>query len=601
MLSTSKSQHGALTLSSILFKHLTPLTAFSPFSSKPNSNFTTPNQIATTPKQPAARTRVPQVSDPVSASVVDSVCSLLSKETASVDSLLNSFKHELSSEVVLQVLMNYKHLGRKKTLDFFSWAGFQMHFQFDDCVVEYMADFLGRRKLFDDIKCLLLTVSLHKGRVSCRTVSTCIRFLGRQGRIKEALCVFGEMESKFGCKPDNLVYNNVLYVLCKKESSGHLIDFALAVFRRIESPDMYSYSNMLVGLCKFGRFETAVEVFGEMCGTGLVPTRSAVNVLIGELCLLSAKEAAVAKVRVKNVRRPFKILVPNVHEKSGAIQPALGVFWEVYKLGLLPSTFVIIRLLSELCQLGKMEEAVRVLKAVEGRKQSCVEEGYCIVMKGLCEHSCVEEASHLYGRMLSQGMKPKLTIYNSIICMLCKLGNLDGAESVFKMMNKKRCLPDSCTYSALVHAYCEAGKWKAAYDLMIEMLGLGCSPPFHTYSLVDKLLRENEEMDLCFKLERKLETQILQKLCKDGRLEDAYEKLKSMIEKGFYPPVYARDAFKNAFRKYGKLNIAQDLLQTIDEIDNNEEKQLTNEPIDRAMMQKNGRVRKDHTNNEVVL
>ncbi|KAK9932597.1 hypothetical protein M0R45_019827 [Rubus argutus] len=584
MFSRSKTKHEALTLASILFKNFTPDTGFSSFSSKPNSNLTTPNHIFTIPKEPATRrpvslaARIPQVPHTVSVSTVNSVCSLLSKDvhqTASIGSLLNGFKEKLSSELVLQVLMNYKQLGRRKTLEFFSWAGFQMRFQFDDCVVEYMADFLGRRKLFDDMKCLLLTVSLHKGRVSCRTVSTCIRFLGRQGRIREALCVFEEMESKFGCRPDNLVYNNVLYVLCKKESSGHLIDFALAVFRKIESPDMFSYSNMLVGLCKFGRFEIALEVFGDMCRTGLVPTRSAVNVLIGELCLLSVKEGAVAKVRVKNARRPFKILVPNVHEKSGAIQPAVAVFWEVYKLGLLPSTFVIIRLLSELCQLGNMEEAVRVLKAVEGRKLSCVEEGYCIVMKGLCEHCCVEEASHLFGRMLSQGMKPKLTIYNSVICMLCKLGNLDGARSVFKIMNKKRCLPDSCTYSALVQAYCEAGIWEAAYDLLIEMLGLGCSPPFHTYGLVDKLLRENEQTDLCFKLERKLETQVVQKLCKDGRLDDAYEKLQSMIEKGFYPPVYVSDAFKNAFRKYGKLKIAQDLLETIDDMDKTEEKQLS--------------------------
>ncbi|XP_050372404.1 putative pentatricopeptide repeat-containing protein At1g12700, mitochondrial isoform X2 [Argentina anserina] len=579
MFSATKTKHGALTLSSFLFKHFTP---FSPFSSKPNSN-PTPNQIATIPKTPASH-----VSDPPAASAVASLCSLLSNQTATVDSLLGGFRQHLSSQLVLQILMNYKQLGRRRTLEFFTWAGFRMHFQFDDFVVEYMADFLARRKLFDDVKCLLLTVSLHKGRVSCRAVATCIRFLGREGRIKEALCVFEEMESRFGCRPDNLVYNNVLYVLCKEESSGHFIDFALAVFRRIESPDVYSYSNMLVGLCKFRRFEVAVEVFGEMCRAGVVPTRSAVNVLVGELCLLSAKEAAVARVRVKNVRRPFKILVPNVHEKSGAIQPAVGVFWEVYKLGLLPSTFVIIRLLSVLSQLGKTEEAVRVLKAVEGRKLSCVEEGYCIVMKGLCEHCCVEDASHLFGRMLSQGMKPKITIYNSIICMLCKLGNLDDAENVFKIMNKMRCLPDSCTYSALVHAYCEAGKWKAAYDLMIEMLGLGCSAPFHTYSLVNKLLRENNRMDLCFKLERKLETQILEKLCKDGRLEDAYEKMKSMIEKGFYPPVYARDAFKNAFRKCGKLNEAQDLLQTIHEMDHNEEKQLTvNEPIEKKYFSTN--------------
>ncbi|CAL2228700.1 unnamed protein product [Prunus armeniaca] len=576
MLSLSRTKNGALTHSSILFKILMPFSQLSPFSSKSNPKSTTQNHITTIPRKSTTRrpislaAPVPRVPDTVSASIVNSVCSLLSKDTheiTSIDSLLKNFKEMLSSELVLQILMNYKQLGRSKTLQFFSWAGFQMRFQFDDSVVEYMADFLGRRKLFDDMKCLLLTVSSHKGRVSCRSVSICIRFLGRQGRIKEALCVFEEMESKFGCKPDNLVYNNMLYVLCKKESSGHLIDFALAVFRRIESPDTYSYSNMLVGLCKFGRFETAVEVFGDMCKSGLVPTRSAVNVLIGDLCLFSAKEGAVEKVRVKDPYRTFTILVPKVGGNSDAIQPAVGVFWEVYKLGLLPSAFVIIRLISGLCQLGKAEEAVKVLKAVEGKKLSCVEEGYCIVMKALCEHCYVDEASKLFGRMLSHSMKPKLAVYNHVITMLCKLGNVDDAERVFKIMNKNRCLPDGMTYSALIHAYCEARNWETAYGLVIEMLGLGCSPHFHTYRLVDKILRENGQMDLCLKLERKLETVTLQKLCKDGQLEAAYEKLKSMIEKGFYPPVYVRDAFQNAFRRYGKSKIAQELLEKIDEID----------------------------------
>ena len=97
------------------------------------------------------------------------------------------------------------------------------------------------------------------------------------------------MESQFRCKPDNLVYNNMLYVLCKKERSEELIDFALMILRRIKFPDTYSYSNILVGLCKFGRFETALDVFGEMGRAGLVPTRSAVNFIIGELCSFKCK------------------------------------------------------------------------------------------------------------------------------------------------------------------------------------------------------------------------------------------------------------------------------------------------------------------------
>ncbi|KAL5783996.1 hypothetical protein ACOSQ2_006388 [Xanthoceras sorbifolium] len=565
-----KAKHGGLSFYSNLFKNFTLCLHSSSFS---------PNPDLATSKNPKNRSKRPislstQDTKILSNSVVSSsdattVCSLLLSDRKALDfndfdCLLKGYKDKLNSNLVLEILMNYRQLGRVKTLEFFSWAGMQMGFQFDDCVIEYMADFLGRRKLFDDMKCFLFTVLSHKGQVSSRVFSVCIRFLGRQGRVREALCLFQEMETKFSCKPDNFVYNNMLYVLCKKEISGKFIDVALSIFRMIESPDNYSYSNIIVGLCKFGRFETALDVFHEMGRAGLVPTRSAVNALIGELCLLSAKEGAVDKVRVQNGRRPFTILVPNVGSKSGAIEPAKGVFWAVYGLGLLPSSFIIIRLITEQCRLGKMEEAFEILKVVEERKLNCLEEGYTVVLQGLCEHRLVEEASHLFGRMLSRGFKPKLVVYNSVVCMLCKVGRLDDAKRVFQIMNKNRCLPNNVIYTALVHAYGESGKWEAAYGLLIEMLGFNLIPHFHTYSLIEKLLTENGQTDLSIKLERKLEAQILLKYCKVGRLEAAYEKLKSMVEKGIYPPQYVRDAFELAFQKSGRLKIARELLDKMD-------------------------------------
>ncbi|KAJ4840367.1 hypothetical protein Tsubulata_021377 [Turnera subulata] len=194
----------------------------------------------------------------MSTSPVSSICSPLSNNVQNIkeiDSVLEDYNQVLNSDMVLQV-------------EFFSWAGMQMGFRFDDCVIEYVVDFLRRRKLFDDIKCLLITVLSHGGRVSCRAFSICIRFLGRQGRVGEALCLFEEMESRFKCKPDNTVYNNMLYVLCKKEESREFADLALSILRRIERPD--TYSNILVGLCKFGRFETGFEVLREMGKNGLL-------------------------------------------------------------------------------------------------------------------------------------------------------------------------------------------------------------------------------------------------------------------------------------------------------------------------------------------
>ncbi|XP_020224073.1 pentatricopeptide repeat-containing protein At5g64320, mitochondrial [Cajanus cajan] len=475
--------------------------------------------------------------------------------------VLSRHERHLTSQLVLRVLTRYKHLGRAKTLKFFSLAGTHMGFRFDDNVVEFMTDFFGRRKLFDDIKCLFATVAFHNGRVSSRALSTCIRFLGRQGRINEALQLFDEMETAFRCKPDNLVFNNMLYVLCKRQSSLEMVHLALSIFRRIEAPDTYSCSNMIVGLCKLGILETALEIFYQMEKIRVVPTRSAVNMLIGELCLLCAKEGSVEKVRVRNTRRPCTILVPNIGGNRGAIQPAVQVFWAVCNSGLLPSAFVVVKLMSELCRLGDTEEAVRVLRIVEGRKMTCVHEGYSMVITAFCECRRVEEASELFGRMLACGLKPKVVVYNSVITMLCKLGKLKDAIRVLEIMNKKRCLPDGFTYTPLILAHCEGKNWKVAYDLLMEMLGLGLIPHFHTYNLVECLLREHDRLDLCVKLERKLENQKLQKLCKGGQIDAAYEKAMSMLEKGIPFSAYARDIFEHEFQKCGKLKIARQLLE----------------------------------------
>ena len=126
------------------------------------------------------------------------------------------------------------------------------------------------------------------------------------------------------------------------------------------------------------------------------------------------------------------------------------------------------------------------------------------------------------------------------------------------------------TYSLLIHGYVEARNWEAAYDLLMEMLGYNWSPHFHTYDMVTKLLSQAGKTDLCLKLERKLESQALQKLCKMGRLEDAYEKMKSMLDKGVHPPGYVKDAFERTFEKSGKPRLARELLATVDDVQSDE-------------------------------
>ncbi|URD82116.1 PPR repeat [Musa troglodytarum] len=542
---------------------------------KPLQALAIPSPASRPAPLPVAVPRIGPDSALVSTPDAESICSLLSNPPSDrppdLDGLLVWFERKLTSDLVLEVLKCHRRLGRSATLGFFSWAGFRLGFRFDDPVVEYMADFLGRRKLFDDLKWLLRTVARSNGRVSTRSVAICIRFLGRQGRVGEALSLFEVMELELNCPPDNLVINNVLYVLCKKDLSGGSIDVAVRIFHRIVQPDMYSYSNIIIGLCRFGRLENAFEVLREMTRATLVPTRTAVNTLIRELCQFGGKDELVGRVSIRKHSRPFDILVPNLMA-NGVLRPAVEVFHMIARLGLLPSTYIVDILVLRLCQAGKIEEAMGILGVVEGSKPNSVAESYTIIIKALCEACRMDEACRVLGRMMNLGLKPKLIVYNSIIRAFCMLGNVVEAQKYFDIMNKRRCEPDRATYTMLVHANCMIQNWQIAYKLLMEMIGLGRRPHFDTYNLVDGFLKKNGELDMSNKLKRKMEVQDLYAHCKAGRLEAAYDKLSSMLAMGFRPPIYARDAFECAFRKSPKWKVAQELLKKM-EVDHSPFKQ----------------------------
>lgn len=84
-------------------------------------------------------------------------------------------------------------------------------------------------------------------------------------------------------------------------------------------------------------------------------------------------------------------------------------------------------------------------------------------------------------------------------------------------------------------------------------------------------MREHDQLDQCVKLERKLENQKLQKLCKGGELDAAYEKAQSMLEKGIPLSAYARDIFQQVFQKCGKIKIARQLLEKTERVQEPEE------------------------------
>lgn len=125
--------------------------------------------------------------------------------------------------------------------------------------------------------------------------------LAQQGQYKEALDVFGQMQS-VGLKPDDVTLVAVLnscanlgmlelgkwvhaYVdknhiradgfignaLVDMYAKGGTVDQALRVFQAMKCKDVYSYTAIIVGLAMHGEVERALDLFSEMSSMGIKP------------------------------------------------------------------------------------------------------------------------------------------------------------------------------------------------------------------------------------------------------------------------------------------------------------------------------------------
>ncbi|KAK0586821.1 hypothetical protein LWI29_012816 [Acer saccharum] len=119
-------KNGCLSFSSNLFKILTLYLHSSSLSPNPKLKTST-NPKATSKRPISLSTQDPRI--PLNFVVISSdatnLCSLLLTDRKALDfndfdCLLKGYKNKLNSNLVLEILMNYRQLGRMKTLEFFS-------------------------------------------------------------------------------------------------------------------------------------------------------------------------------------------------------------------------------------------------------------------------------------------------------------------------------------------------------------------------------------------------------------------------------------------------------------------------------------------------
>ncbi|OAY64315.1 pentatricopeptide repeat-containing protein At2g06000-like [Ananas comosus] len=288
-----------------------------------------------------------------------------------------------------------------------------------------------------------------------------IKGLCRIGDIKGAFELFEKMSS-FRCSPDTVTHNILVDGLCRAEQ----VDRGHEMLQRIRMdgtcmPNVVTYTSVISGYCKMGRMEEAFRVFNDMIGLGIKPSRVTYNVLI------------------------------DGYGKAGDMPSAASVYERMALCGCPPDVVTITSLIDGHCRNGQLDDALKLWNEMGQRELRPNIYTFATMINFLCKKNRLGEAQVLLKELNERtDIIPRAFVYNPIIDGLCKVGNVDEANSIMLEMERKKCFPDKYTYTILIIGHCMKGRISEAIAIFEKMVATGCAHDGVTIScLVTCLLK----------------------------------------------------------------------------------------------------------------
>ena len=248
-------------------------------------------------------------------------------------------------------------------------------------------------------------------------------------------------------------------------------------------------------------------------------------------------------LRKENVKVTLEALshVLHAYAESGRLDKALEVYEYVIELyDSVPDVIACNSLLSLLVKRKRLGDARKVYDEMRERGDNY---STCILLKGMCSEGKVEEGRKLIEERWGKGCVPNMVFYNTIISGYCKMGDVEKASLVFKELKSKGFMPTLETFGAMINGFCKKGDFTASDRLLKEVKQRG---------LVVSVWFLNNIMDAKYRHGSKVEVSesirwivangckpdiatyniLINRLCKEGRMEDAVGVLDEAAKKG---------------------------------------------------------------------
>eukprot|EP00249_Psilotum_nudum_P007658 c20724_g1_i1 orf=122-1921(-) len=223
---------------------------------------------------------------------------------------------------------------------------------------------------------------------------------------------------------------------------------------------------------------------------------------------------------------------------------------------------------------GKVDHAEKLLEEMEIRGFTPNVNNYAILVDCNCRAGRVGRAFELINLTQQKGLQPDASVFNPLIYLQCQSGSIEGALKLFEDMGKRGCNANSVTYNILISGYFRRGQIDEAIATLSRMLVEGPVPTEFTWGVIFRGLflsghlgKIVEIVDDSIRrgitLYRESLNYVLQRLCKNGKFEEAEKLFNKMLGGVCIPNSHSYSIMMKGCFSAGKVEKAKELYKNM--------------------------------------
>ncbi|KAI3987717.1 hypothetical protein MKX01_028451 [Papaver californicum] len=333
-----------------------------------------------------------------------------------------------------------------------------------------------------------------------------------------------------------------IFKILTKEKLMHVMLSFLDKFKnKRHGHNVRFYDTLVMGYAVAGKPEIALQLFGKMRFQGLDLDSFAYHVFLNalveqgifdvfdviskQITMRGFDNEVTSCLRVKNFVKQNKLkeaeeFLRGLESNGGTINDhMLGV------------------LVDALCKRDMFNHAGKLLEDFWESKNVPMPVAYDIWIKNLVRAGNINEAMNfLRDKQFLEGYLPVPFRYNLLISRLLRENRLMDVYDLLLDMREGKVTPDKATMNAVLCFFCKAGMVDVAFELYNSRLDYGLSLNSMAYNY------------------------LINTLCGDGSVDDAYKVLQDSIEQGYFPGKKTFGIIADALMRVDKLGKMKTLL-----------------------------------------